>query len=165
MSCGSPTQASCVGGYCELVCSPVACDPNITCETGFAVDGNGCLTCQCSGIADAGAQCHGDSDCVRVRADCCGCDQGGSDTAVPASDAAAYDAALMCPADPTCPGGTSCAPDLEARCVQGACALVEGTLPANACGRADLPACPVGQFCTVNANDLATMQGVGVCQP
>jgi hypothetical protein len=55
--------------------------------------------------------------------------------------------------------------DLAARCVQGECALVSGALPANACGRADLAACPMGERCTVNANDQATMYGVGVCQP
>lgn len=165
MSCGSPTEAACQNGHCELVCSPVACDPTITCDSGFAVDTNGCLTCQCAGTAAADAECTVDTDCVRVRADCCGCDQGGTDTAVPVGQAGDYDASLMCPSSPSCPGGNSCPADLSARCVQGACALVEGTLPANACGRADLMACLAGQFCTVNANDLATMQGVGVCQP
>jgi hypothetical protein len=116
-------------------------------------------------VSDLGGECDGDADCVRVRDDCCGCENGGADTAVAAGDAAAHDAALMCPASPACPGGNSCAPDLAARCVQGMCSLVAGPLPAGACGRADLMACPEGQFCYVNASDQATMHGVGVCQP
>lgn len=165
MSCGSPTQAACKNNYCTLVCSPVACDPSITCDAGFATDENGCLTCTCAGAADVGGECTTDNQCSRVRADCCGCDNGGYDTAVPTSQAASFDNSLYCPANPTCPGGNVCAADLAARCVQGTCSLVAGPLPGNACGRAGLPACATGEQCYVNASDQATMHGVGVCQP
>jgi hypothetical protein len=90
---------------------------------------------------------------------------GGFDTAMPANQVAAYEAQLMCSASPSCPQVDTCAPDLAARCIAGECSLVSGGLPANACGRPDLPACPTGEACTVNVNDQATMQGVGVCQP
>lgn len=164
MSCGSPMQAACDQGQCVLECAPVACDMAVSCPAGLATDDNGCLTCACAAPAGL-AQCTADADCTRVRADCCGCALGGTDTAVPAGQAAAYDAALMCPENPSCPGTDVCAPELAARCVQGACALVAGPLPAGACGRADLPACPAGESCYVNANDQATMHGVGVCRP
>jgi hypothetical protein len=163
--CGSPMQAVCDSSRrCVLACSAVACDASVSCSSGYATDANGCLTCECRGSADV-AQCNVDSDCVRVRDDCCGCAAGGGDTAVPTGDAAAHDAALMCPAVPTCPGADACSPDLAARCVQGACELVDGTLPAGACGRADLAPCDQGESCYVNADVQATMYGVGVCQP
>lgn len=164
-SCGSPMQAACDLGHCVLECAPVACDAT-ACPSGFATDGNGCLTCECAADPGTGlSECAVDSDCTRVRDDCCGCAMGGEDTAVPTSEAAAHDAALMCPTNPSCPGVDTCAPDLAARCVQGGCALVAGPLPDNACGRADLPACPEGEACYVNANDQASMHGVGTCQP
>jgi hypothetical protein len=166
MDCGSPMEAACVGGACMLVCAPVACDPNISCPSGFATDANGCLTCECAGVASAGdAECTNDNQCARVRDDCCGCANGGYDTAVPTSEVAAHDAALMCPSDPMCPGGNVCAADLAARCIQGTCSLVEGPPPSNACGGANQAPCPPGEYCYVNADDSATMNGVGVCQP
>lgn len=160
-SCGSPMEAACEGGRCVLVCSPVACDSS--CADGFATDANGCLTCACA--ARTANECIADADCARVRDDCCGCARGGMDTAVPASEVAAHEAALMCPQNPSCPDVDTCAPELAARCIAGACTLVAGALPANACGRPDLPACPTGEVCTLNASDQATMQGVGVCLP
>jgi len=160
--CGSKMQAECDSGHCVLVCSPLAC-PQTTCSDGFVTDGNGCLTCECAGAA--GSECGIDTDCARVRADCCGCALGGEDTAVPASQITAHEAQLNCPANPSCPGNDTCTPDLAARCVQGICTLVSGGLPANACGRADLPPCPMGEDCVVNASDPATMLGVGVCLP
>jgi hypothetical protein len=162
-SCGSPMEADCDAGKCVLVCSAVACDASVTCADGFASDANGCLTCACA--MPALKECSADGDCVRTRADCCGCMNGGFDTALPASQLAGYEAQLMCSANPSCPMVDTCAPDLAARCIGGECTLASGALPANACGRPDLPACPQGEACTVNANDQATMQGVGVCQP
>jgi hypothetical protein len=164
MQCGSPMEAACVSGRCELVCSPVACDGNISCPNGFETDANGCLTCNCA-PASGPMECSLDTECVRVKDDCCGCEMGGMDTAIPQGEVASHDAGLNCSANPSCPGVDTCAPALTARCVQGECALVSGGLPANACGRADLAACTSGEACTVNANDQATMYGVGVCQP
>jgi hypothetical protein len=86
---------------------------------------------------------------------------GGNDTSIPASEVGAHEAELMCPTNPSCPMVNTCAPDLAAHCVAGECTLVSGALPPNACGRPDLPAC--ASKCTLNANDQATMQGVGVC--
>lgn len=167
MSCGSPMQAACNAGYCVLECAPVACDANqvAACPYGLATDANGCLTCECAGVADYGGECTMDNQCARVRDDCCGCENGGEDTAVPTSQVAAHESGLYCPSNPVCPGGNSCAMDLAARCVQGNCELVAGPLPTGACGRADLPACPMGMACYVNASDQATMHGVGECQP
>ena len=161
-TCGSPMEAACEGGKCVLVCSPVACD-SASCADGFATDANGCLTCQCA--IPTSTECNADNQCARVRADCCGCALGGNDTAVPAGSVTAWEQQLMCPANPSCPEVNTCAPDLAARCVAGECTLVAGLLPPNACGRPDLPACPQGEVCTVNASDPATMQGVGVCLP
>lgn len=162
-SCGSPMQAACDAGHCVLECAPVACAADLQCPDGLATDANGCLTCECA--VPVSNDCSLDTDCARVRADCCGCENGGNDTAVPTNQVAAYDAQLMCPTNPSCVPGNTCSPDLAPRCVQGGCALVEGVLPVNACGRTDLPVCAAGEACTVNANDQATMLGVGVCQP
>lgn len=159
-TCGSPMQADCEAGKCVLVCSPVTCDA--TCADGYATDGNGCLTCACE--VPQVRECSADSECVRSRADCCGCSMGGNDTALPMTLVASYEAQLMCPTNPSCPTVDTCAPDLSARCIAGECTLVSGGLPPNACGRPDLPACATGEACTLNANDQATMQGVGVCQ-
>jgi hypothetical protein len=159
----SPMEAACNAGRCELVCSPVACDASASCADGFATDANGCLTCQCA--MPTATECSADGECARVKADCCGCMMGGNDTAVPASQVSAWNAMLMGPQNPSCPQVDTCAPDLAARCVAGECTLVSGPLPANACGRPDLAACAATEACTVNANDQATMQGVGVCLP
>jgi hypothetical protein len=132
-----------------------------SCASGYAIDpATGCLSCTCAAIASP--TCSADSDCVRTRADCCGCAHGGQDTAVPASDQASFDASLDCPSDPTCPSTDSCAADLSPRCIEGACELAPAT-PANACGSGNLPACPSGQQCTINVDATASAQGVGVC--
>jgi hypothetical protein len=162
MTCGSPMEAACEAGACTLVCSQVACG-DASCANGFATDDSGCLTCACA--TPSASECSVDGDCARVRADCCGCMLGGEDTAIPAGQVAAHEAALMCPTNPSCPAVDTCAPELAARCIAGACTLVSGALPERACGRPDLPACPAGEVCTVNASDPATMQGVGVCLP
>jgi len=167
-SCPSPMEAACESGKCVLVCSPVDHDAFGNCNTascadGFATDGNGCLTCACA--APTVHECIADGECARVRADCCGCMMGGNDAAVPASQVGEWEAMLNCPTNPSCPTQNTCAPDLAARCVAGECTLVSGALPGNACGRPDLPSCGADEVCTVNANDQATMQGVGVCLP
>ncbi|HEX5064376.1 MAG TPA: hypothetical protein VFV99_33605 [Kofleriaceae bacterium] len=161
--CGSPMEAACEQGRCVLACSPVPCDATVSCTDGFDTDANGCLVCACA--APTFTECAVDGDCSRVKADCCGCEMGGNDAAIPTSQVASHDAMLMCPQNPSCPQVNTCAPDLSARCIAGTCTLVSGALPANACGRPDLPACAQDEACTVNANDQATMQGVGVCQP
>jgi hypothetical protein len=148
---------------CELACAPRACEATgPACAYGFAVDLKGCLTCECAVPAPGG--CTADTDCARTRADCCGCKQGGFDTAVLAADQTTYDAGLMCSASPACPGIDTCTAD-EPTCVQGQCELVSPELPVGACGRADLPPCPAGTQCLVNVSDQANMHGVGVCGP
>lgn len=145
---------------CELACAPRVCEQS--CADGFAADASGCLTCECAAVPPGG--CQSDTDCTRTRADCCGCQRGGKDTAVLASERASHDAMLMCPPDPACPGISTCTSDVPT-CVQGRCALVSPDLPVGACGRADLPACPAGSVCLVNVSDQANMHGVGVCGP
>jgi len=157
-TCPDNVRAACVGGACTLACKPVTCP--MSCADGYVIDASGCEECACA--APAPGVCMVDGDCVRVRADCCGCAGGGQDTAVAASDAASHDAQLMCPANPSCTGVDSCPPDESPACVQGACQLVK-PLPAGACGRTDLPACPAGQVCTLNVDDGATDRGLGVC--
>jgi len=163
-ACSDHVEPACDGGRCVLACVATACQQS--CANGFASDDNGCLTCGCAAPVVDG--CDDVADCVRVRADCCGCDHGGRDTAVLRRDARAYDEALMCGPEPQCPAVSSaCWPGAELQCVQGQCALSSlGELPPNACGRPDLPRCPIGQVCVINGSEgPAAEQGVGECQP
>ena len=160
--CAENVIARCTEEHrCELACAPRACEATVaSCAYGFAADANGCLTCECAAPAPGG--CAIDADCTRTRDDCCGCRQGGFDTAVLVIERARYDAMLMCPPTPACPGINTCTADVPT-CVQGSCELIAPSLPAGACGRADLPACPAGTECLVNVNDQANMHGIGVC--
>ncbi len=160
-ACPDNVRAACDQGQCVLACVAMACPT--ACAGGYQVDATGCASCACA--APVGDGCTTDRDCVQTRADCCGCDQGGADTAVLARDRAAFDASLGCPAQPACPSVDVCAPGAAPMCIQGRCELVAGDLPAGACGRPDLPACPGGTVCTVNTSDLANQYGVGVCVP
>lgn len=160
--CPETVRAACEGGQCVLACQAVACD--VACDVGFDVDAAGCLSCACAGPQDGG--CVADTDCVETRAACCGCAEGGADTAVLAGDQAAFDASLGCGSSPTCPQVNVCEPGAAPACVGGHCELAtpdRGGLPPGACGRSDLPPCPSGTVCTVNVNSQATAQGVGVC--
>jgi len=154
-TCPANTRAACDSGQCVLQCAPLAC--TLACANGYKIDPTGCLECACAEAQQA-PQCTSDNDCVRTRADCCGCTLGGKDTAVAAIDQATYDASLGCPADPSCPGGDTCVAGTQPRCIEGSCELAMPT-PANAC----TGSCPSGQSCVINADAGATMQGVGVC--
>ena len=159
--------AACVDGACTAACVPVACD--LVCDAGFARDAAGCLTCACApGSADVPA-CTGDTDCVQVAADCCGCARGGADTAVPAAEADDFSESLMCPSDPAdaaCPEVDVCDPSLTAQCRGGQCVLAssEDALTTT-CGRPDLAICTEGTVCVLNADPAAAMAGVGTCEP
>jgi hypothetical protein len=159
-TCSPNIHAACNAGNCVLACDVSECD--ISCADGFALDANGCVTCSCYAVVNP--TCSADTDCSEVPADCCGCALGGTDTAVPTSNVASYEAGLDCPTDPSCPGVSTCQTDLMPTCVQGACAL-QPVLPADACGRPDLPACPTGEICALNSDPLASAQGVGACIP
>jgi hypothetical protein len=159
-ACAQNIHAACAQGACVLACNVLECDQQ--CADGFAIDASGCETCACLDVTSR--SCSSGSDCSEVPADCCGCTLGGSDTAVPTSDVASYEASLGCSPDPSCPGVNTCQADVSPQCVQGACALV-APLPANACGRPDLPACPSGMYCALNSDAGATAQGVGTCLP
>jgi hypothetical protein len=160
-NCPMNVHATCKVGRCELACVPSTCA--LSCADGYMLDSAGCLTCECAQVTTR--ECIAGTDCARVRADCCGCTLGGSDTAVPASQTAAHEAGLNCPQSPYCPQVDTCAPDLTPECVQGACELISGGFPPSACGRPDLMDCPAGTVCTINSDDGATAQGVGVCVP
>ena len=149
-------------GKCVLSCVQMECDN--TCADGFAVDDNGCLSCECAQVTTR--ECTADVNCVEASADCCGCANGGADTSVPADQLASFTASLGCPPGPTCPGNNTCVAGNAPSCVQGSCALVQ-PLPANACGRVDLPACATGSACSINAPgaDPATDHRVGLCLP
>ena len=162
-TCSENVEAQCNAGQCELGCRPLAC--NLSCADGFTIDETtGCLACACATPPPGG--CTADSQCVATRADCCGCHFGGTDTAVLASERASFDAALGCPPSPSCPAVDICEPGAAPRCVQGRCELIASSgVPAGACGRSDLPACPAGQVCTINRDPAASALGVGVCTP
>jgi Antistasin family len=160
-TCPTNVAPSCSAqGRCELSCVKMACDN--TCADGYAVDDNGCLSCECAQVATR--ECTDDTSCVEAPADCCGCAQGGADTSVPTDQLMTYEAGLGCSSSPTCPGNDTCVASEAPSCVQGTCALVQ-PLPANACGRTDLPACASGSSCFINApnNDPATDHRVGLC--
>lgn len=162
-TCAESVEASCnqTTFECELSCKPIQC--SLDCPTGFAIETNGCLSCNCA-TAPAVNGCRDDNECIRTRADCCGCALGGADTAVLATEIQGFDSGLMCPMTPQCPGVNACDATEQPRCVQGQCELLQD-LSGNACGRSDLPPCATGQICTVNASDQANLYGVGTCQP
>jgi len=153
-------RAACVENKCTVACIPVAA--TMSCANGFAADSAGCLVDVC---AQAKNECTINSDCTRTRADCCGCARGGNDRAVAIAAQSNFDKALGCTGSEVCPDVTTCNPDESAQCAQGECRLIEGGLPAGACGRPDLPACGTGFVCVVNASDSANLHGVGVCTP
>ena len=160
--------AACVDGVCTAACEPAACD--LVCPDGFAADAAGCLSCACGSGPPEPPECTVDTDCVEVPADCCGCARGGADTAVPVAEAGAFGESLRCPSDPgdaACPEVDVCDPALSARCEQGRCTLSDGTGEdlAPTCGHPDLPPCPEGTVCVLNADDDASTQGLGSCQP
>jgi hypothetical protein len=185
VECGVPascpaTEAACVDGSCILRCLPVTCDT--VCAGGYRADLFGCLVCECNEASPPSTQCAMDDDCTRVPADCCGCAQGGADTAVPAAEVGAYLTGLDCADAPACPGVDVCDPDAAARCVGGQCMLTSapaidgggdsdagaGTTPTpgQPCGTPDLPPCPPGQVCVLNdpAAGDESMAGLGVCR-
>jgi hypothetical protein len=163
-----PPQSTCsrVRAVCDQEqhrCA-VACEPQVvtsSCASGFASDAVGCLVDAC---AQPENECALDTDCVQTRADCCGCARGGNDTAVSKATRASYEQELGCSGNESCPEVTTCDASETPQCAQGACKLIAGGLPADACGRPDLPACPTGTVCTVNASDPANLHGVGVCR-
>jgi hypothetical protein len=159
-------RAVCDDGACALVCAEITCDR--VCATGFAVDLAGCLTCACA--APPTPACTTAADCMQVPADCCGCARGGADTAVLADGVDEHVAGLACTGGEVCPEVDVCAPSAVI-CRNGACALLPaedgppGALPADACGRSDLPPCPAGQRCVLNRSPDADSAAVGVCAP
>jgi hypothetical protein len=161
--CPHNVRAACDDGRCVLTCVPMACEQS--CLFGYAADRSGCLTCECTLPVLTG--CILPSDCVEVRADCCGCARGGRDTAVLRDDASDYEAGLRCPATPQCPVANTCEAADEPQCIRGRCVLaVAERLPSNACGRIDLPPCGDGQVCVVNGHNLrVNKEGVGLCMP
>lgn len=186
VTCEPPTgcaaEAVCEAGACVLACVELACEPDASCDGGFARDAAGCLSCDCAPAADPAAdQCAVDADCVQVAADCCGCAEGGTDTAVPASEATGFTDSLGCDGSTSCPGVDVCDPSAEPRCLAGTCQLVAapgggGDLPPDGglggeepqlCGTPELAPCPAGQRCVVNDPDVpdASEMGVGVCRP
>jgi hypothetical protein len=172
LDCPEPTGCGslvprCDGGSCELACPAIPCALEEPCTTGFAVDVDGCLTCACAPPDPSDAECMFDVDCVRVPADCCGCAQGGADTAVAAADEEEHRDGLACPPAPVCPGVDVCEPGAAPMCVAGRCALGSSgvtPVPTGACGTPELPECPPGQVCVLNSDPEATLAGVGVCQ-
>lgn len=176
MTCPA-VDAVCERGACVMQCQPIACD--LTCASGFAVDEAGCLTCWCAPEPPGfERECTAAEDCVRVPADCCGCARGGNDTAVPGELAEVHLAGLDCPESPACPEVEACEEGLQAGCVAGTCTLLiepadgppdgppDGTSSDQWCGSPELPACPDGSVCVLNATSAndATVAGVGICQ-
>jgi hypothetical protein len=154
--------ARCEQGTCVAACAQVECD--LSCRQGFAVDAAGCTVCVC-GNAPAEPECEVATDCVRVPGDCCGCDRGGSDVAVPAGIANSFVEDLMCTGNEACPGVSTCEAGAQAYCDAGRCALGNsGATPPDdgECGRPDQPPCPAGSVCVINSADAEA--GTGHCQ-
>lgn len=164
--CATNVEPACDdNSQCVLACKPLTC---LQCPDGYIAEVNGCLSCTCAAPPSVMPDCTVDQDCARVRKDCCGCDDGGEDTAVPVASAGAFDQSLMCTSTPACPGmenlsDPTCDPSFEPRCLRGSCELLNAAMPAGACGRADLPECPAGQTCTINVDPAASQYGVGIC--
>lgn len=153
-------SAVCVKNQCTVACEPVMVTK--TCPNGFATNAAGCLIDACAEATTP--ECTSNSQCVRTRADCCGCARGGNDTAVVAARAGLYDQELGCSGAESCPEVSTCVVEETPQCAQGECKLIAGSLPAEACGRPDLAPCAGGTVCTVNTNDPANKHGVGVCR-
>lgn len=171
--CATNVEAACdlaQGGQCILACAPLGCLACPDGSPGYFEEANGCLSCTCATPPAAAPACVSDGDCSRVRADCCGCAQGGEDTAVATADAASFDSALGCTSNSQCPGQANateatCEPDFLPRCVAGSCELLDAAMPVDACGRSDLPACTGGKVCTINVDPAASSYGLGICLP
>lgn len=169
------TVAVCESGACALQCRAVEC--GLACENGFASDAFGCLVCECATEPPGPAECELDVDCVRVPADCCGCDAGGADTAVPTDASADFLNGLECDRNPVCPGVDTCDPDAIARCATGVCVLAapDDSAESPDGGPTDSPTdpqycggaatCDAGLTCVLNdpAHPEATAAGLGVC--
>jgi hypothetical protein len=161
-------EATCESGQCQLICQAVATEQ--LCDAGFERDAFGCLLDACAvGPAPGDRECTVDGDCLEVPSDCCGCAQGGDDTAVPVDRADEFQSGLACNGNESCPGLDVCDAGLVARCLGGLCALApppDGGGPASGfCGTPDYPACPDGTTCVLNdpsAPDAAAL-GVGAC--
>ena len=145
MDCPMNVAPACANHSCVLACVAMACSN--TCADGFAVDANGCLSCDCA--QPSALECVVDNECAEAPADCCGCQKGSADTSVPAAQLASYEANLGCSPNPSCPGNNTCVVGNAPACVQGTCTLVP-PLDANACGRTDLPVCTGGSVCAIN---------------
>ena len=145
---------------CVLACKPLACD--LSCADGFMIDATGCEACACAAPAGGGVR-----ERRRLRARARGLlrmrrrrhrHRGRS-----RATRRAYDAAPDVPRESELHGRR-----LRARRIRrphacrAACELVS-PLPAGACGRRDLPACPPGQFARSTPTTQATARGVGVC--
>ncbi len=160
----APADAICDSGQCELRCSVVATTQ--LCDRGFVVDEAGCTRDECVGTDEA-TECTVAEDCVVVPADCCGCEQGGNDTAVPLGAEEEHIGGLMCD-DPVCPGFSTCEGG-SAGCLGGTCRYFPdaGIAPTAAfCGTLETGSCPADQRCVLNGTDFGTgIPGIGVCQP
>jgi hypothetical protein len=166
-------EAACVESQCQLICSTV--EATMSCANGFERDTFGCLVDACRAEPGEFFSCEQDDDCIEAQGDCCGCELGGTSTAVAVDFLDQYIESLGCGPAPDCPGIDVCEAGLVARCVAQTCALGppdeggddgDGSGgPGNFCGTPDLPACPKGQLCVLNHPDAsdATRMGVGSC--
>ena len=163
-------EPACIDSQCHLICQPVPTDK--VCANGFARDSFGCLVDACrEDPPDEVFACALDEDCSEVKADCCGCELGGTDTAVATSAVAQYLDSLACHSDPVCPGIDFCDAALVPRCVAQSCTLgPPESEPAGSigslCGVPDQAACGDGQVCVLNDPEGgdASRMGVGSCR-
>ena len=170
----SATRVGCHGGSCVLECATIpAAECATPCPSGYMRDEFGCLTCTCvpEGVGDSG-ECMVNSDCVRVSADCCGCERGGQDRAIPKSEADSFEDGMGCQTDSPCPEVSVC-DDRVPQCVEQTCVLAGNSDPESApptahfCGYDGALPCPEGTQCVLNEPgfDDANELGVGTCQP
>ncbi len=165
-------EATCDSGECVMICSPV--EVNRTCAFGFERDAGGCLQNSCAATPPSGGECQVDNDCVQIPADCCGCDGGGADQAVPNDEAESILDGLACPDNPSCPDIDVCDVSQVPRCIAGLCALADEPMNPNLeepsiqmCGTPELGMCPEGFRCLLNGDSAkkASDLGVGSCSP
>lgn len=158
----APAEAFCDRGQCRLRCAEVVATQD--CASGFEVDEAGCTIDRCAAETST-SECAIDDDCVRAPADCCGCEQGGRDTAVPAGALDAHLEGLDCADGSLCPQIDACEPDSEVRCLGGICRLVSGSgldVPTSVCGAPEAGGCATDEICVLNAPEAPP--GAGICR-
>ena len=108
-----------LAGNTSSGCEPQegGCLSDADCQEGEFCDSN---SGQCISFFD----CTADSDCVKVQAGCCPCNEGGSSTAINRNYTSQWKAHLECEGDEYCLQVYRCMPLELPACVDGMCKLI-----------------------------------------